>query len=90
MNRFSELQELLNSLESDFARFYEKGNKTAGIRARKGTAGAEASGAGYPHGYSGTKEPQDNSREAGMSDALRDSLDALNAPSRFGGRGAVS
>ena len=36
MNRFPELQELLNSLESDFARFYEKGNKTAGIRARKG------------------------------------------------------
>ncbi len=36
MNRFSELQELLNSLEGDFARFYEKGNKTAGIRVRKG------------------------------------------------------
>ncbi len=36
MNRFPELQELLNSLESDVARFYEKGNKTAGIRARKG------------------------------------------------------
>lgn len=36
MNRFPELQELLNSLEGDFAKFYEKGNKTAGIRARKG------------------------------------------------------
>ena len=36
MNRFSELQELLKSLESDFAKFYEKGNKTAGIRVRKG------------------------------------------------------
>ena len=36
MNRFSELQELLNSLESDFVKFYEKGNKTAGIRVRKG------------------------------------------------------
>ena len=36
MNRFPELQELLNSLESDFAKFYEKGNKTAGIRTRKG------------------------------------------------------
>ena len=36
MNRFSELQELLNSLEGDFVKFYEKGNKTAGIRVRKG------------------------------------------------------
>ena len=27
---------MLNSLESDFAKFYEKGNKTAGIRTRKG------------------------------------------------------
>ena len=36
MNRFQELQELLNSLESDLAKFYEKGNKTAGIRSRKG------------------------------------------------------
>ena len=35
MSRFSELQELLNSFEKDFIKFYEKGNKSAGTRVRK-------------------------------------------------------
>ena len=35
MSRFSELQELLNSFEKDFIRFYEKGNRSAGTRVRK-------------------------------------------------------
>jgi cytochrome c556 len=35
MSRFTELQELLNSFEKDFIKFYEKGNKSAGTRVRK-------------------------------------------------------
>ncbi len=36
MNRFAQLRELLYSLEADFIKFYEKGNKAAGTRVRKG------------------------------------------------------
>ena len=36
MNRFSEIQELISSLESDFEKFYEKKNQAAGTRVRKG------------------------------------------------------
>jgi len=36
MNRYQELQALLASLEDDFAKFYEKENKAAGTRVRKG------------------------------------------------------
>ena len=35
MSRFTEVKELVDSLEDDFAKFYEKGNKAAGGRARK-------------------------------------------------------
>lgn len=35
-NRFDELQNLVNSLKDDFAKFYEKNNKAAGTRVRKG------------------------------------------------------
>lgn len=35
-NRFDELKSLVMSLEEDFAKFYEKGNKAAGTRVRKG------------------------------------------------------
>ena len=35
MSRFTELQEVLNSFEKDFIKFYEKGNKSAGTRVRK-------------------------------------------------------
>jgi hypothetical protein len=35
-NRFDELKSLVMGLEEDFARFYEKGNKAAGTRVRKG------------------------------------------------------
>lgn len=35
-NRFVELKGIVNSLEDDFAKFYEKGNKAAGTRVRKG------------------------------------------------------
>lgn len=34
-NRYNELKELLESVESDFVKFYEKGNKAAGTRVRK-------------------------------------------------------
>ncbi len=33
--RYLELLELCHSFEKDFVKFYEKGNKTAGIRLRK-------------------------------------------------------
>lgn len=36
MNRFSEIKELITSLESDFDKFYDKKNQAAGTRVRKG------------------------------------------------------
>lgn len=35
MSRFSEVKSLIDSLEGDMDKFYNKGNKTAGTRARK-------------------------------------------------------
>ncbi len=35
-NRFDELKNMVMSLEDDFNKFYEKGNKAAGTRVRKG------------------------------------------------------
>jgi hypothetical protein len=36
MNRFEELKTLVLSLEEEFHKFYEKDNKAAGTRVRKG------------------------------------------------------
>ncbi|GGF40518.1 histone H1 [Echinicola rosea] len=36
MSRFSEIKDLVTSLESDFEKFYDKGNQAAGTRVRKG------------------------------------------------------
>ena len=36
MSKFEEVRDLVASLESDFEAFYEKGNKAAGVRVRKG------------------------------------------------------
>jgi hypothetical protein len=36
MGRFNEVQNLVNDLESDFEKFYDKGNNAAGTRVRKG------------------------------------------------------
>ncbi|GAB2485121.1 MAG: histone H1 [Cytophagales bacterium] len=36
MSRFSEVKNLVMSLEADFEKFYEKGNQAAGTRVRKG------------------------------------------------------
>ncbi len=36
MDRYSEVKSLLESLEDDFIKFYDKGNKAAGTRVRKG------------------------------------------------------
>lgn len=35
MSRYTELKEFVESLEDDFTKFYEKGNKAAGTRVRK-------------------------------------------------------
>ncbi len=35
MERYQELVALVESFQKDFEKFYEKGNKTAGIRLRK-------------------------------------------------------
>jgi hypothetical protein len=35
-DRYSELKELVDGMEKDFAAFYEKSNKAAGTRVRKG------------------------------------------------------
>lgn len=36
MSRFTQLQDLVNSLEGDFEKFYDKDNNAAGTRVRKG------------------------------------------------------
>lgn len=36
MSRFDDIKNLITSLEVDMNKFYEKGNKAAGTRARKG------------------------------------------------------
>lgn len=36
MSRFTEVKDLVSSLEEDFEKFYEKGNKAAGTRVRNG------------------------------------------------------
>lgn len=36
MSRFDEIKNLIGSFEEDMNKFYEKGNKAAGTRARKG------------------------------------------------------
>ncbi|MFY7825708.1 MAG: histone H1 [Flectobacillus sp.] len=36
MSRFSEVKDLIMSLEGDFEKFYEKGNQAAGTRVRGG------------------------------------------------------
>ena len=36
MELYGQLKDLVASLEDDFAKFYEKGNKAAGTRVRKG------------------------------------------------------
>jgi len=36
MSKFSEVRDLVMSLEGDFEKFYEKGNQAAGTRVRKG------------------------------------------------------
>lgn len=35
MEKFEEIKNLVNSLEEDVTKFYEKGNKAAGVRIRK-------------------------------------------------------
>lgn len=35
MTRYEELQALIRTFEKDFTKFYDKGNKEAGIRLRK-------------------------------------------------------
>lgn len=36
MSRFDEIKNLIGSFEEDMNKFYEKGNKAAGTRTRKG------------------------------------------------------
>jgi hypothetical protein len=36
MELYEKLKDLVTELEADFSKFYEKGNKTAGTRVRKG------------------------------------------------------
>lgn len=36
MEKYQEMRELLLTLESDFQKFYDEGNKAAGTRIRKG------------------------------------------------------
>ncbi|HYG36962.1 MAG TPA: histone H1 [Cytophagales bacterium] len=36
MKKFNEIKDLINSLEDDVQKFYDKGNQAAGTRVRKG------------------------------------------------------
>ncbi len=36
MSQFSDLKDAVDALEEDFSKFYDKGNKAAGTRIRKG------------------------------------------------------
>lgn len=36
MDNYNKLKSLVEAMEADFAKFYEKGNKAAGTRVRKG------------------------------------------------------
>ncbi|MDR8389601.1 histone H1 [Aliifodinibius sp. S!AR15-10] len=36
MSRFDDIKNLINGIEGDMTKFYSKGNKAAGTRARKG------------------------------------------------------
>ena len=36
MSQFAKVKALVDSLEDDFAKFYDKGNQAAGTRVRKG------------------------------------------------------
>ncbi|MGD8748802.1 MAG: histone H1 [Balneolaceae bacterium] len=36
MSRFDEIKDVITGIEDDMMKFYEKGNKAAGTRARKG------------------------------------------------------
>lgn len=36
MDKFNELKKLVSTLEEDVTKFYDKNNKTAGVRIRKG------------------------------------------------------
>jgi hypothetical protein len=36
MEKYQQVQACLKALESDFNKFYDKGNKAAGVRLRKG------------------------------------------------------
>ncbi|WP_425391358.1 histone H1 [Ekhidna sp.] len=36
MKRFEQLKSMVESMESDFEKFYDKGNNAAGTRVRKG------------------------------------------------------
>lgn len=36
MSRFEQVRDMVADLEGDFVKFYEKGNKAAGTRVRKG------------------------------------------------------
>lgn len=39
MSRFDEIKNIITGIEDDMEKFYEKGNKAAGTRARKGLQG---------------------------------------------------
>jgi hypothetical protein len=42
MEKFNELKELINNLEEDAKKFFEKENKAAGVRLRKGLQDVKA------------------------------------------------
>ena len=46
MKRFEQLQDLVNSLEGDFEKFYDKKNSAAGTRIRKGMQDLKKCGSG--------------------------------------------
>ncbi|WP_342265505.1 histone H1 [Cardinium endosymbiont of Philonthus spinipes] len=64
MNRFAELKTLVLSLEDEFQKFYEKDNKAAGTRVRKGMQTLKKIAQEIRANVSASKASMDHSNDA--------------------------
>jgi hypothetical protein len=68
MNRYEELQALIRTFEVDFRKFYDRGNKEAGIRLRKHMQTLRAF----------SKSIRDDVQE--QKDTIKEQIEARNKP----------
>ncbi len=62
MSQFSDLKDAVDALEEDFAKFYDKGNKAAGTRIRKGMQDLKAKAQAIRLDVQAKKETRDGPR----------------------------